>query len=361
MQDRPTVPPISNAIVLEDFGGSDQLHMEEVPTPLPAHSSEMLVRIHATSVNPIEWKMREGFGLPRFAWRRALGARPILGLDFAGTVVDAQGTSFARGDAVMGALPLHGAYAEYVVVRPSDPRTGVARKPAEVSFEEAALVPFAGLVAYAGLVIHGRMRASVPGARVLIVGASGGVGHLAVQMARHALGAGLVVGVCSSRNAEFARACGAHEVITHDKVRVADIADRYPQWANSFDLIFDTIGIDTYYSKLARRLLKPTGRFVTAALPQSADGRPGEDVDLIGGLVMGTKLLWRHATGRYRLITGLLGGLPSHEGVSAMAQWLKEGKLCPHQSASFPLSQIAEAHRLSETGKTVGKISIRVQ
>ncbi|QQR38417.1 NAD(P)-dependent alcohol dehydrogenase [Devosia rhizoryzae] len=361
MEDTLTVPPISAAMVLEDFGGADKLHMAEVPTPLPAHSGEMLVRVHATSINPIEWKMREGFGLPRFAWRRALGAKPILGLDFAGTVVDARGTSFARGDAVMGALPLHGAYAEYVVVQPADPRTGVARKPAEISFEEAALMPFAGLVAYAGLVTHGRMSASAPGARVLIVGASGGVGHLAVQMARHALGAALVVGVCSSRNAEFAKACGAHEVIAHDTESVADIAERYPQWANSFDLIFDTIGIDTYYSKLARRLLRPDGRFVTAALPQSVDGRPGEDVNLLGGLVMGAKLLWRHATGRYRLITGLLGGLPSHEGVPAMAQWLKAGKLRPHQSASFPLSQIAEAHRLSETGKTVGKISIRIQ
>lgn len=361
MQHTLTVPPISAAIVLDDFGGSERLHMEEVPTPLPARSGEMLVRVHATSINPIEWKMREGFGLPRFAWRRALGARPILGLDFAGTVVDARDTSFARGEAVMGALPLHGAYAQYVLVRPSDPRTGVARKPAGVSFEEAALVPFAGLVAYAGLVTHGRMRASAPGARVLIVGASGGVGHLAVQMARHALGASLVVGVCSSRNAEFAKACGAHEVIAHDKVRVAEIAKCYPQWTNSFDLIFDTIGIDTYFTKLARRLLKPSGRFVTAALPQSADGRPGEDVNLLGGIVMGTRLLWRHATGRYRLITGLLGGLPSQEGVPAIAQWLKEGKLRPHQSASFPLSQIAEAHRLSETGKTVGKISIRVE
>src|SRR5690606_16317790 len=98
--------------------------------------------------------------------------------------------------------------------------------------------------------------------------------------------------------------------IAHDTVRVAEIADRYPQWANSFDLIFDTIGVDTYYSKLARRLLKPDGRFVIAALPQSADGRPGEDVDLFGGLALGTRLLWRHATGRYRLIAGLLGGLP---------------------------------------------------
>jgi len=205
------------------------------------------------------------------------------------------------------------------------------------------------------------MTVDAPGTRILIVGASGGVGHLAVQMARHALGAALVVGVCSSRNADFARTCGAHEIVAHDEVSIADIAHHYPQWTNSFDLIFDTIGIDTYYSKLAHRLLEPNGRFITAALPQSADGRPGEDVDLFGGIVMGTKLLWRHATGRYRLITGLLGGLPSHEGVRAMAQWMRDGKLRAHQSASFPLSRIAEAHRLSETGRTVGKISIRVE
>jgi NADPH:quinone reductase-like Zn-dependent oxidoreductase len=197
----------------------------------------------------------------------------------------------------MGALPLHGSYAEYIVVRPSHPRTGVARKPDSVSFEDAALVPFAGLVAYAGLITHGKLNAADPGARVLIVGASGGVGHLAVQIARHVLEASLVVGVCSSRNADFARTCGAHEVIPHDAVKVEDIAKTFPEWHKSFDLIFDTIGIDTYYTKLATRLLKPNGRFVTAALPQSADGRPGEDVDLVGGLTLCTRMLRRQIGG----------------------------------------------------------------
>jgi NADPH:quinone reductase-like Zn-dependent oxidoreductase len=354
------VPPTSGAIVLENFGGSDMLRWQQRPTPSLHRHDEMLVRVHATSVNPIEWKMREGFGLPHWAWRRALGKNPVLGLDFAGTVVDPGGTGFQAGEDVMGALPLHGAYAEYIVVRPSHPRTGVARKPNTVSFEDAALVPFAGLVAYAGLITHGKLPAIGTGARVLIVGTTGGVGHLAVQIARHALETSLVAGVCSSRNAEFARTCGAHEVIPHDAVKVEDIAEAFPEWHKSFDLIFDTIGIDTYYTKLASRLLKPNGRFVTAALPQLVDGRPGEDVDLVGGLALGARMLKRKMGGRYHLITGLLGGLPSQEGVPALASWLVSGKLKPKRGASFSLAQIAQAHRFSETGKTVGKISVRV-
>jgi NADPH:quinone reductase-like Zn-dependent oxidoreductase len=353
------VPPRSGAVVLRDFGGREMLDWRAVPTPRVERPGEMLVRVEATSVNPIEWKMREGFGLPRAAWRHFLGAHPVLGLDFAGTVVEPGDTGFQAGEAVMGALPLHGAYAQYLVVRPRDRRTGVARKPDGVSFEEAALVPFAGLVAYAGLVKEGRL-GQIKGARVLIVGASGGVGHLAVQMARQALGAAFVVGVCSSRNAEFARDCGAHAVIAHDQVGVAEIANQHRDWLGTFDLIFDTIGVDAYYTQLAPQLLKAGGRFVTAALPQRAGGGPGEDVDFLGGIALGTRLLARHATGRYRLITGLLTGLPGQEGMPALAAWLAEGKLKPRQAAQLPLTAMAEAHRLSETGRTVGKISITV-
>jgi NADPH:quinone reductase-like Zn-dependent oxidoreductase len=304
--------------------------------------------------------MREGFGLPRWAWRRALGDKPILGLDFAGTVVDPGKTGFAAGDAVMGALPLHGAYAEHILVRPLDRRTGVALKPANVSFEDAALVPFAGLVAYAGLISLGQLDKAAPGARVLIIGVSGGVGHLAVQIARHALGASFVAGVCSSRNAAFAQSCGVHEVVPHDLVQVGEIADRHPEWSNSFDLIFDTIGIDTYYTQVAQQLVKPERRFVSAALPQAPDGRPGEDVGLLAGVAMAAKLLKRQLGGRYHMIAGLLGGLPSQEGVPKLAEWLGQGKLKPHRTASFTLCGIKEAHRLSETGRVVGKISIQV-
>jgi NADPH:quinone reductase-like Zn-dependent oxidoreductase len=356
----PLVPPTSQAIVLQEFGGPDMLALQTIPTPTLRRSDEMLVQVHATSVNPIEWKMREGLGLPRWIWSKALGNAPVLGLDFSGTVVDPGGTGFAAGDAVMGAMPLHGTYAEYIVVRPSDPRTGVARKPDTVSHADAALVPFAGLVAIAGLITRGGLELTKPGARVLIVGASGGVGHLAVQMARHALGASFVVGVCSSRNADFAKTCGADVVVAHDQVAVDEIADRFPEWANSFDLIFDTIGIDTYFTQVAPRLLKPKGRFVTAAVPPSKPGRPGEDVGLLSGLALAAKLITRQVRGRYRIIAGLLGDLPSHEGMPILARWLGTGKVRPHRAASFPLQDIAEAHRLSETGKTVGKISILV-
>ncbi len=110
-------------------------------------------------------------------------------------------------------------------------------------------------------------------ARVLVIGASGGVGHLAVQIAKRGLGAALVVGVCSSRNEDFVRACGADAVVAYDRTPIETIAREHPEWKGTFDLIFDTVGIDTAWTILAPQLLSATGRFVAAAIPQLA-GRP---------------------------------------------------------------------------------------
>lgn len=133
------IPSRSRAVVLEAFGDASQLRLREVDTPRLTRGDELLVRVHATSVNPIEWKMRAGMGLPPWAWRRAIGPRMVLGIDYAGTVVAAGEaiSGFHVGDEVMGAMPLAGTYADYVVVRPNDRRTAIARKPPEISFEVA--------------------------------------------------------------------------------------------------------------------------------------------------------------------------------------------------------------------------------
>ncbi|SEN28327.1 NADPH:quinone reductase [Stigmatella aurantiaca] len=357
-----SVPQMSRAAVLDEFGDASRLHVAEVLTPVLKREDEMLVRVHATSINPLEWKMRQGMGLPPLVWRRLLGRPMILGFDFSGTVArvgrDIQG--FQVGDEVMGAMPLHGTYAQYVLVRPSDGRTAVVRKPAGISHAQAALVPFAGLVAYSGLVKYGRLQTPSPQARILVVGASGGVGHLAVQMARRGLEAAWVVGVCSSRNADFVRGCGAHEVISYDRTPPEAIVSSHPDWAGRFDLIFDTIGVEAYWTEVAPKLLAPHGQFVTAALPPSRPGRPGEDVSPLGVPPLLLKLVRRHRSGRYHLIPGLLGGLPSHSGLPVIARWLEEGKVSAHPAAAFDLEQIAEAHRASEGGRTVGKLSVRV-
>lgn len=207
---------------------------------------------------------------------------------------------------------------------------------------------------------QGHLPYPATGARVLIVGASGGVGHLAIQMAKRGLHAACVVGVSSAKNASFVESLGADEVIPHDCVPVEAIPERYPEWERSFDLIFDAVGIDTYYRTVAPRLLKRTGRFVTAALPQTAPGRAGEDVDLLSGIALIGRLAARRIRGRYSLITGLIGGLPSKSGFAQIVAWVAEGKLVPHLAATYDLERIAEAHAAIETGRTVGKIAVRI-
>jgi NADPH:quinone reductase-like Zn-dependent oxidoreductase len=174
------------------------------------------------------------------------------------------------------------------------------------------MVPFAGLVALAGMTTHGGL-ANKANARVLVIGASGGVGHLAVQIAKRCLDAALVVGVCSNRNEDFVRQCGADEVVAYDRVPVESIASAYPEWRGSFDLIFDAVGIDQAWTVAAPWLLRQDGRFVGAALPQLPDGRTGEDVGLIGGLATAIRLALRRMGGRYRFIYGFMGDLPSKQ------------------------------------------------
>jgi NADPH:quinone reductase-like Zn-dependent oxidoreductase len=149
-----TYPKSRCAAVLSDFGEADNLSVREIATPA-IRSDELLVRVKATSVNPIEWKMRRGLRLPvpKPIWRLLLGRPMILGIDFAGTV-GAVGTDvdgYCIGDDVMGAFRFAGADAEYAAVRPTDRYTAVAHKPPSLSHAEAGTVPFAGLVALAGM------------------------------------------------------------------------------------------------------------------------------------------------------------------------------------------------------------------
>jgi NADPH:quinone reductase-like Zn-dependent oxidoreductase len=349
-------PKNRRAAVLSDFGEAHNLSLREVSIP-SLRSDEMLVRVKATSVNPIEWKMRRGIGLPKPIWRLLLGRPMILGIDFSGSVV-ATGPEVAEyriGDDVMGAFRLWGADAEYVVVRPRRARGMVARKPSSVSYAEAATVPFAGLIALAGLTTHGRLAAN---SRVLIIGASGGVGHLAIQIAKRSLGATFVVGVCSGKNEEFVLSCGADHVIAYDRTPIESIASEHPDWQGSFDLIFDTVGVDKAWIVLAPWLLSRAGRFVAAAVPQLAAGRAGEDVGIIGGVATVIRFTLRQMGGRYRFIYGFMNDVFSKRGFSLLVQWVSEGRVAAKVATTYPLEQLADAHRASETGRTVGKISV---
>jgi NADPH:quinone reductase-like Zn-dependent oxidoreductase len=353
-----TYPASRRAVVLSNFGEADNLSVREVPTPA-LRSDEMLVRVKATSVNPIEWKMRRGLGLPKALWRLLIGRPMILGIDFSGTVVAAgsEVEGYRVGDDVMGAFRLWGAYAEYVVVRPKGVHTAVALKPSSVSHAEAAAVSFAGLVALAGMTTHGGLTTKA-NSRVLVIGASGGVGHVAIQIAKAGMSAALVVGVCSSKNEEFVRKCGADHVIAYDRTSIESIVSHHPEWEGSFDLIFDTVGLDNAWTILAPRLLLSSGRFVAAATPQLADGRAGEDVGIVGGLATITRFTVRRMGGRYRFIYGFMSDVFSKRAFSLLVRWIAEGKVIAKLATTYSLDQLADAHRASETGRTIGKISV---
>ena len=233
------------AIVYCDYGTAEVLKLDDVEKPVP-EDDQVLVRVRAAAVNPLDWHtmrgtpylIRVGSGLRRPEVTR-------LGVDFSGTVeaVGRSVTTFKPGDDVFGGRT--GAFAEYVAVRAD---RVLALKPANLTFEQAAAVPIAAITALQGLRDKGKLQ---PGQKVLINGASGGVGTFAVQIAK-SFGAH-VTGVCSTRNAELVRSLGADEVIDYTK-------DDYTKSAQRYDVILDNVGNRSLLDN--RRVLTPEGRFV---------------------------------------------------------------------------------------------------
>src|SRR5437588_4880341 len=241
----PSAAPKMKAIVYHEFGSPDVLRLEEVDKPVP-NDNQILVKVRAVSVNPLDWHFMEGTPylgrLPAFGLLKPKVER--LGVDYAGTVeaVGKNLTEFKPGDEVFGNH--FGAFAEYVVA--SD--KGMALKPANLTFEQAASLPVAALTALQALRDTGKLQ---PGQKVLINGASGGVGTFAVQLAK-TFGAE-VTGVCSGRNVELVQSLGADHVIDYTKEDFTKRPERY-------DLIIDNVGNQTLSG--FRRVLNPKGIYV---------------------------------------------------------------------------------------------------
>src|SRR2546421_6870475 len=240
-----TAAPRMKAIVYHEFGSPDVLRLEEVDKPVP-NDNQILVKVRALSVNPLDWHFMEG--TPYLGRLRAFGLlKPKverLGVDYAGTVeaVGKNITEFKPGDEVYGNK--FGAFAEYVVATDK----AMVLKPASLSFEQAASLPVAALTALQALRDSGKLQ---PGQKVLINGASGGVGTFAVQIAK-AFGAE-VTGVCSGRNVELVRSLGADHVIDYTKEDFTRRAERY-------DVILDNVGSQPLSG--FRRVLMPKGKYV---------------------------------------------------------------------------------------------------
>jgi NADPH:quinone reductase-like Zn-dependent oxidoreductase len=321
------------AAVREKFGPPEVVELRELERPVPA-DDEVLVRIHASSINISDWY--GVLGRP-YIGRVATGLRGPkelrLGTDYAGQVeaVGKDVTQFRPGDEVFGART--GAWAEYVAAKAD---RGIVPKPANVSFEEAAAVPVAALTALQAIRDKGQLP---PGQKVLINGASGGVGTFAISIAK-ALG-GEVTAVCSPRNVEIARSLGADHVVDYTQEDFARRGERY-------DVLVDVAGGRSWSD--CRRVLDPQGTLVIVGGP-----RKNRLLGPLGGVI---RLRLGGMLARRKVVFFL--AQVNKEDMEVLRELLEAGKLAPIVDARFALSEIVEALRYFGEAHPRGKVVITV-
>src|SRR5213083_2035176 len=306
------------AIQIHNYGGPEVLHYEYATRPEP-QAGEVLVRVHAAGVNPIDWKVREGHMKDFWPHKFPL----ILGWDLSGVVEElGRGVSrFKIGDEVYS-LPdptRNGAYADYIVVRESE----LALKPKSLHHPRAATVPLAALTAWQSLFDTAQLQ---PGQRVLIHAGSGGVGHFAVQLAKWK--DAYVFATASTKNQDLLRKVGVDEPIDYTQQRFEDVA-------RNIDIVLDTIGGQT--QERSWSVLKKGGNLVSLVQP------PSEET---------AKELGVRAA--------LLGAQPNGAQLAEIAEIIDSGKLAPIIDRILPLSEARRAHELIQSGHTHGKIALRV-
>ncbi len=318
------------AMVSAQYGSPDVLQLKEVAKPTPK-DDEVLVKVHAAGVNAADWRWLRGDPLiGRFVYGLLAPKNTILGADIAGQVeaVGQDVKAFKPGDSVFGDLSGDGfgGFAEYVSARAG----ALALKPANLTYQQAAAVPMAAVTALQGLRTTGQIQ---PGQKVLVNGASGGVGTFAVQIAK-ALGAE-VTAVCSTRNVAQARALGADHVIDYTQ------AD-FTQNGQHYDLILGANG----YQPLAayKRALSPTGRYVMTG---------GSGAQMFQAMLLGPLLF---GSGTQKIGNG--GAGPNPEDLAFVQALLAAGKVVPVIDRTYPLSQVPDAIRYVEAGHARGKVVI---
>jgi NADPH:quinone reductase-like Zn-dependent oxidoreductase len=297
------------AVVMRETGDPDVLRLEDVERPEPA-DGQVLIRVHAASVNPIDWKYRRGLSPKQLP--------AVLGSDVSGTVELSRADGFAPGDDVFG-FAATGSYAEFA----SAPAVLIANKPAGVSYEQAAALPVGGLTSWQALFDRGGL---ARGQTALIAGAAGGVGHLAVQFAKHA--GARVIGTGSSGNRDYVLGLGADEYVDYTQQDVAEVV-------SDVDVVFDTVGGETTGTLVPT--LRAGGIIVTiaGAPPQEAAAERGARAEL---LIMS----------------------PDSEQLARIAGLLAAGEVHVEIAHTLPLAEAAQAHVLSESGHTRGKIILTV-
>ena len=293
------------AVVMHETGDPEVLRHEDIDAPEP-DDGQVLIRVRAASVNPIDWK-----------YRRGLAETPlpaVLGNDASGTVEASRADGFSEGDDVFG-MVASGGYAELAVASAA----AIARKPAGVSHEQAAAIPVGGMTAWQALFDRGGLQS---GQTALIAGAAGGVGHFAVQFASHA--GARAVGTGSSRNREFVLDLGADQYVDYTQQDVAGAV-------SDVDVVFDTVGGETTPSLVPT--VREGGVIVTiaAAPPEEAAQARGARAEL---LIMN----------------------PDPEQLARIADLVASGDVRVELAEVLPLAQVARAHELSESGHVRGKL-----
>lgn len=322
------------AIVHCEYGGPEVLKVEDVEKPVP-NDNQLLVRVHAASINPLDLTIRGPWPLrPLSGMRKPKDTR--LGVDYAGTVeaVGKNVTQFKAGDEVFGGKT--GALAEYICVLAD---RAVVLKPSNMTFEQAAAVPVAAITALQGLRDKGKIQS---GQKVLVNGASGGVGTFAVQIAK-SFGTE-VTGVCSTRNVGLVRSIGADRVIDYTKEDFTKTDQRY-------DLIFDLVGNHSFSER--RGILKPNGICVMAGLG-GAGWHEGLATRLLGEL----NGYLRSRFVRQKFIAYIAEF--NKTDMAVLAGLMHTGKITPVIDQTYKLSDTAEAMRYLDTGRARGKVVIKV-
>ena len=305
------------AVRIHAFGGPEVLQIDEIATPVP-QAGEVLVKVAAASVNPVDWKVRAGYLQAVFNQSFPIA----LGEDFAGVVAAAGAdvTDVKVGDEVYGSISVvrGGSYAEYLTASAND----YALKPKSLDFAQAASLGVAALTAWQAF-DTANLQA---GQKVLIHAAAGGVGSMAVQLAK-ARGA-YVIGTASARNADFVKSLGADEVIDYAATKFEDVV-------KDVDVVFDLMGGDTQARSYG--VLKRGGWLVSAAQPPNAD-----------------------QLAAHGLQGQMVGMRPDRAQFDQLTTLIEAGKVKPIIETVLPLAEIAKAHELSQTGRTRGKIVLQV-
>ncbi|HEV2961711.1 MAG TPA: NADP-dependent oxidoreductase [Candidatus Angelobacter sp.] len=331
------------AVIAERYGGPEILQIEDVPVPQVGPNG-VLVRVHASSVNPIDWKLRNGMlkAVRNFLF-------PVIwGTDFSGVVTEVGHavTLFKPGDEVYGfkdgsvAKTYRGTYAEFAVV----PEKSVSRKPANLTHQEAASLPVVALSAWQALITQGRLK---PGDRVLIHAGAGGVGTIAVQLAK-AFGA-YVAATASGLNQQFLRELGADLPIDYEHEKIEDKI-------SGCAIVLDGVGKSVWRSSLS--VLRRGGKLTTLVVSIS-QGNAGKFkfITLVAVNVVAA-MLRATLSGKRFMLTMVK---PRGGDLEKLTALIEAGKIRPIVEKVYPLEQIADAQRASETGHVRGKIVVKIE